>query len=94
MDTITLLLANEHSLMRAALHEQFAQATDACIVTEVSSLDEVWHRVQNQSPDVALIDIEMLSNPTANVEQVGALCATTTVIFLSTQDWDVYLTCA
>ncbi len=94
MKFIQLLLADEHGLMRAALHEQLAQTVDACIVTETSSLDEVVHKVQSQPPDVALIDIEMLSNATASVQQLRTLCAATAVIFLSTEDWDVYLALA
>ncbi len=91
MIAIELLLADEHGLMRAALREQFTQVTDLCIVTEATSLDEVLHLVQHQPPDVALIDIEMIGSPPVNVQQIGALCAATAVIFLSTQDWEIYL---
>lgn len=86
-----LVLADEHRLVRSALREQFTQTMDVWSVTEASTLEEMLQAVHGQPPDVAIIDIEMIGHTNVCIQQVSALCAAIPVIFLSTQDCDVYL---
>ena len=57
--TIRLLLADDQSLVRAALAALLALESDFSVVAEVGRGDEVVAAAKAHRPDVALLDIEM-----------------------------------
>ena len=92
METIRLLLADEHLLMRAALRQQLAQVNDLSVVAEADSLHQMNDLAPKTAPAVAIVDIELMKLEGINVDQpFPANCTLPRFVFLSTFDWDVYL---
>ena len=59
MDTLRVLVADDHRLMLAAVRRALADAPDLEIVQEVSVGSHVLPAVREASPDVVLLDLRM-----------------------------------
>ena len=59
MDTLRVLVADDHRLMLAAVRRALAEATDFEIVGEVSVGSHVVPAVRELKPDVVLLDLRM-----------------------------------
>ena len=57
--TITVLLADDHALVRESLSNWLREAGDIKIVGEVGSADEAVAVAVRERPDVVLMDIDM-----------------------------------
>ena len=56
---IRVLLADDHGIVRAGLRRIVEESGDMEVVAEAADGQEAIHRVQETSPDVAVIDISM-----------------------------------
>ena len=56
---VTVLLVDDHSLIREGLRRAFEQTEDLEVVGEAGSVDEALAAVRNLSPQVAVIDVNL-----------------------------------
>jgi two-component system nitrate/nitrite response regulator NarL len=59
METIRILIADEHSLFRQALRELLDRETDFEVVAEAGDESEIVTKAQQTLPDVALLGVEL-----------------------------------
>ncbi len=69
MDKITLLLADDHPVVRAGIRATLVAEGDFALVGEAASGDEAQRMCAEFKPDVLLLDIHMPGPPAA--ETVG-----------------------
>ena len=60
MRCISLLLVDEHALMRQALRQQLEEVTDLVIVAEADTRGQVAELAQITAAEVAIVDIELV----------------------------------
>jgi DNA-binding NarL/FixJ family response regulator len=56
---VTVLLVDDHSLIRGGLRRAFEQTDDLTVVGEAASIDEALAVVRTTAPDVAVIDLNL-----------------------------------
>ena len=93
MDPISVLIVDDQPLIRSGLRAGFADARDIVVVGEASSGEDAVRVVQQQRPDVVLMDIVM---PGMNgVEATRRICRPGTtkpsVVILTMYDCDEYV---
>ncbi len=89
---LTLLLADDHALVRAGLRAILAQQPDLRIVAEAADGHEVLDAVGRHRPDVLLLDISMPGlNGLEAIPQVRAASPTTQVVVLSMHGAEEYV---
>ncbi|PIE53779.1 MAG: DNA-binding response regulator [Dethiosulfovibrio peptidovorans] len=59
METITVVLADDHPLTRQGLKAYLTRQTDVELVGEASDGKEAWEMINDHKPRVALLDIRM-----------------------------------
>jgi len=92
---VTLLLADEHALVRQALRQQIEQANDLVVVAEADALDQVVELAQITAAEVVIVDVELVIDSGIEVCQpLLTVSPQTKLVFLSTADRDVDLVCA
>lgn len=91
MNPLTLLLADDHLLVRQSLSQYLESTSDFSVVAEALSADEVVIAVQQYKPQIALIDIELPGDGLRACQEIYSHVPATKVILLSSYDWDVYL---
>ncbi len=69
METIRVLIADDHPLVRCGIRETLCAADDITLVGEASRGDEVQRLCQELQPDVLLLDLQM---PGATAAAVSA----------------------
>lgn len=89
---ITILLADDHPLARAGIHDLLAQADDLEIVGEAENGFQVQELVHKLHPNVLLLDLKMPGpRPAAIEEWVRENHPETITLVLSSHDRDRYL---
>lgn len=92
MDTIRVLLADDHVLVREGTRQLLSQEPDLLVVAEAGDGEEAVRLATETHPDVALIDIAMPKlNGIEATKQIKAISPTTAVLILSAYDDDQYV---
>ena len=59
MQLITLLLVDDHTLVRHALRQELEQVGDLTVIAEAGSLDQALEQTRRHRSQVALVDVEL-----------------------------------
>ena len=70
MDTVSILIVDDHTLFRTGIRKMLEAEPDMCVVGEAASGQEALEQARKLLPDVILMDIKM---PEAAVQHVGGL---------------------
>ena len=88
----TILIADDHSLLREMLCHRLEEEGDFKVVATTETGDAAIVAGKAHQPDIAVIDIEMPGmNPFEAAKQIKRLSARTRVIFLSAFAQDSYI---
>jgi DNA-binding NarL/FixJ family response regulator len=92
MQAITILLADDHALVREGTRQLLALEDDLRVVAEAADGEEAVRKVEMLQPDVALLDIAMpCLNGIEATKQIKAISPSTAVLILSAYDDDEYV---
>ncbi len=92
MEKITILLADDHMLVREGTRKLLEREEDLQVVGETGDGEEAVRLATELRPDVAIIDIAMPKlNGIEATRQVKALCPATAVLILTAYDDDQYV---
>lgn len=92
MQTIRVLLADDHALVREGTRELLAREDDLEVVAEAGDGEEAVRLAIEHHPDVALIDIAMPKlNGIEATKQIKAILPATAVLILTAYDDDQYV---
>jgi DNA-binding NarL/FixJ family response regulator len=87
MGRIRIVIADDHPVVRAGLHEMLSSQPDFEIVGEASNGVEAVAQVQHVQPDVVLMDLRMtLLDGAAATEEICAQHAKTAVLVLTSYE--------
>ncbi|HSR31796.1 MAG TPA: response regulator transcription factor [Anaerolineae bacterium] len=92
MEKITVLLADDHVLMREGTRELLEREEGFQVVGEADDGEQAVELAARLEPDVALIDIAMPKlNGIEATKQIKATCPATAVLILTAYDDDQYV---
>ena len=90
--TITVLIADDHAILRAGLKMSIDAQPDMEVVAEAPDGDRAVRAARDTSPHVALMDLTMPgSSGMRALEEITRCCPTTRVLVLSMHDDPAYL---
>lgn len=89
---ISVLLADDHALLRSMLEERLSDEADIDVVAATPSAEEALREAASTQPNVALLDIDMPGlSPFEAAKKMIEMCPETRVIFLSAFVQDSYI---
>ena len=92
MDKISILLADDHVLVREGTRRLLEREDDLHVVGEAGDGEEAVRLATKLQPDVAIIDIAMPKlNGIEATKQIKKLCPATAVLILTAYDDDQYV---
>ncbi len=92
---IRIVLADDHSVVRAGIRQFLEQAPDIRIVAEASDGLEAWAKIANTQPDVVVLDIQMPRASGIEVtRRIRERYPTMGVLILTAYDDDPYVMAA
>lgn len=92
MEKITLLLADDHPVVRRGLVLELEQAGDLTVVAEAGSVCKAVEKCKEARPQIAVIDVQLPDGSGIEAcRQIIECCPKTAVLILTSFDWDVYL---
>ncbi|MFI5528218.1 response regulator [Kitasatospora sp. NPDC051853] len=84
---ITVLLVDDHTLVRAGVREILESQDDIVVVSEAATSTEAVTEARRHLPDIILLDVELPGGePTDTVKQLRALVPRSQIIMLSMYD--------
>jgi two-component system, NarL family, response regulator NreC len=90
--TVTILLVDDHPMIRQGLHNLLSGVTDFQIVGEASDGIEAIHKIGLTKPDILVLDLMMTNlNGLEVLSQVKKLSPATRTIVFSMQSADAYI---
>lgn len=90
--TISIVLADDHSLVRDGIRSLLEEEKDLVVVAEASNGQEAIDIVEGKKPDLLIIDIRMpIMNGIEAVEILNTKGTTTKTIILSMHDSEEYI---
>jgi DNA-binding NarL/FixJ family response regulator len=92
MKTITIVLADDHELMREGTRYILEQNSDLKVVGEAADGDQALDLLLRFQPDIAILDIHMPKlNGIEIVRQLNDCCPNTKALMLTAYDDDEYI---
>jgi DNA-binding NarL/FixJ family response regulator len=91
-DMIKVLIADDHSLVRAGLCRIIEETNEIKVIAEAKDGHQAIRRIQETRPDVAVIDISMPGmDGLEAIEQLVALCPDLSIVVLTMFEEDQYV---
>lgn len=92
MRKITIVIADDHAVVRQGTRSLLEREKDLKVVGEASDGEEAVRLIDQLQPDVAIVDIAMPKlNGVEVTRQVKPLCPSTAVLILTAYDDDEYI---
>ncbi|MBN2123428.1 MAG: response regulator transcription factor [Deltaproteobacteria bacterium] len=89
---IRVLLADDHSIVRAGLRRLIEESGEMCVVAEAADGQEAIRKAEKSKPDVAVIDLSMPGMDGLEViSQLQVLCPKLPVLVLTMHEEDQYV---
>ena len=88
---ITILIADDHTVMRTGLRLVLDAEDDIEVSAESGDVDETIRKLSAHKPDVLLLDLHMPGGPTlARMDEIRAASPATSIVVLTMQDSTVF----
>lgn len=92
MSPVTIVLADDHALLRDSLAQQLDREPDFKVVGQAGSAQDAWDATLEHQPNILILDIDMPGQSCFDVaRQVHKRCPSTKVLFLSAFFHDRYI---
>ncbi len=92
MDSIRILLAEDHVVVRESIRQFLDRESDLEVVGEAGNGEEAVQLADQLKPDIVLMDVAMpIVDGIEATKRIKALCPATAVLALSAYDYDQYI---